>query len=55
MHILNYIDPGAGSLLFQAIISGAVTTLLFFKKIKVYLKRKLTRNGEDDPTTDELI
>jgi len=52
MHILGYIDPGSGSLLFQAIISGAVTTLLFFKKIKIYFKEKLSRGKEDNQITD---
>lgn len=35
--ILLYIDPGAGSLLIQAIIAGIVSILVFFNKIKLYL------------------
>jgi uncharacterized membrane protein len=30
-----YIDPGSGSLLLQALIAGAISTLLFFKNIKL--------------------
>lgn len=30
-----YIDPGSGSLLLQALIAGIVSTLLFFKNIKM--------------------
>ena len=30
-----YIDPGSGSLLLQALIAGAISTLLFFKNIKM--------------------
>lgn len=34
---LLYIDPGAGSLLLQAIIAGIVSVLVFFNKIKLYI------------------
>jgi hypothetical protein len=37
MHLL-YIDPGSGSLLFQALLSGFFTILVFFKRIVSYLK-----------------
>lgn len=30
-----YIDPGSGSLVLQALIAGAISTLLFFKNIKM--------------------
>jgi hypothetical protein len=32
---LLYIDPGSGSLLLQVLIAGAISTLLFFKNIKL--------------------
>ncbi len=32
-----YIDPGSGSLVLQALIAGAISTLLFFKNIKMVL------------------
>ena len=33
--ILLYIDPGAGSLVIQVLIAGAVSALMFFKNIKI--------------------
>jgi hypothetical protein len=36
-----YIDPGTGSLLFQALLSGMLTALVFFRKIIAYFKYKL--------------
>ena len=35
---LLYIDPGSGSLLFQAILSGILTAAVFFKRIVAFLK-----------------
>lgn len=32
-----YIDPGAGSLLIQVLIAGAISVLMFFKNIKLVL------------------
>jgi hypothetical protein len=40
---LLYIDPGSGSLLFQALISGFLTVLIFFKRIVAYVKYVLFR------------
>ncbi len=37
---LLYIDPGSGSLLFQALLSGLLTVLVFFKRIVSYIKFK---------------
>jgi len=37
-NILSYIDPGAGSLLFQAILSGALTIVVFYKRIILFIK-----------------
>ena len=37
---LIYIDPGSGSLLFQALLSGLLTILVFFKRIVAYIKYK---------------
>lgn len=36
MRFLLYIDPGSGSLLYQAILSILATSILFFNKIKTY-------------------
>ena len=33
-----YIDPGSGSLLFQALVSGFLTVVIFFKRIVAYVK-----------------
>lgn len=33
-HFLLYIDPGSGSIIFQAILSVLATSLLFFNKLK---------------------
>jgi hypothetical protein len=39
MHpFILYIDPGSGSLLFQALLSGFLTFVLFFKNIVAYIK-----------------
>ena len=35
--ILLYIDPGAGSLLIQVIVAGALSVLIFFKNLKLVL------------------
>jgi hypothetical protein len=35
---LLYIDPGSGSLLFQALLSGLLTVVVFFKRIVAYIK-----------------
>jgi hypothetical protein len=38
-----YIDPGSGSLLFQALLSGFFTALVFFKRIVAFLKFKFSK------------
>ena len=35
---LLYIDPGTGSLIFQAILSGLLTVIIFFKRIVSFVK-----------------
>jgi hypothetical protein len=37
MALSLYIDPGTGSLLVQALIAGAISTLMFFKNIKMFV------------------
>ncbi len=53
--VLLYIDPGAGSLLYQAILSGFLTGAVFFKSIKLYfskwvriLKKDNTKQAEEN-------
>jgi hypothetical protein len=35
---LAYIDPGTGSLLFQAILSGLLTIVVFYKRVILFIK-----------------
>ncbi len=44
IHFLLYIDPGAGSILFQVILSGLLTVIIYFKRIVAYLKFKFGKN-----------
>jgi hypothetical protein len=46
--ILLYIDPGAGSLLFQAILSGLMTLIIFYKKIIGYIKFKFFKKKDSN-------
>lgn len=50
--VVLYIDPGAGSLLFQAILSGFLTIIVFYKRtimfIKTLFKKREMKNNEDD-------
>ena len=48
-----YIDPGTGSLLFQALLSGFLTIVVFFKKIKAFLKLKFGSRKETDKEDNE--
>jgi hypothetical protein len=38
LSLLAYIDPGAGSLLFQAILSGFLTIVVFYKRVILFIK-----------------
>jgi len=38
-----YIDPGSGSLLFQALLSSLLTGLVFIKRITMFIKSLFTR------------
>ena len=46
--ILLYIDPGSGSLIFQALLSGLLTVLVFFKRIVAYFKVRFGKNQEEE-------
>ena len=50
---LLYIDPGSGSLLFQALLSGLLTVVVFFKRIMAFIKFKFGKNKAED-TVDSL-
>jgi hypothetical protein len=43
-----YIDPGSGSLLFQALLSGLLTILMFFKRILAYFKYKFGKKKSEE-------
>ena len=45
---LLYIDPGSGSLLFQALLSGLLTVVVFFKRIVAFLKFKFGKKKPDE-------
>lgn len=36
-HNFNYLDPGTGSYIFQAILAAGVTVGVYFKQIKVFI------------------
>ncbi len=44
---LLYIDPGSGSLLFQALLSGFLTVVVFFKRIVNFIKFRFRKNKND--------
>ena len=44
--ILLYIDPGAGSLIFQALLSGLLSFLFLYKKILLFIKSKINKNAK---------
>jgi hypothetical protein len=48
--VLLYLDPGSGSLLLQALLSGFLTIVIFFKRIVAFFKFKFTKQDlkEDD-------
>jgi hypothetical protein len=50
--ILLYIDPGSGSLLFQALLSGLLTVVVFFKRIVAFIKFKFGKKNIEDTTED---
>jgi hypothetical protein len=43
-----YIDPGSGSLLFQALLSGFFTVLIFFKRIVAFFKFKFSKKKPEE-------
>lgn len=49
MHLFFlYIDPGSGSLLFQALLSGLLTVIVFFKRIVAYFNYKFGKKKEEE-------
>ncbi|MCZ6526948.1 MAG: hypothetical protein O6928_10445 [Gammaproteobacteria bacterium] len=59
-----YLDPGTGSILFQALIGGAVAAMftikMYWYQLKSFIKRKLgkedlQKNAEPNSNEDDLI
>lgn len=48
-----YIDPGTGSLLFQALLSGFLTIVVFFKRIKAFIMMKFMSKEDKEMHKDE--
>lgn len=42
-----YIDPGAGSLVFQALLSAGLTIVIFYKRIFSYVKYMVKKNSDN--------
>jgi len=40
---LAYIDPGTGSLLFQALLSGFLTIVVFYKRVISFIKKVFSK------------
>jgi hypothetical protein len=50
---LLYVDPGAGSLFFQAILSGFLTFIVFYKRIIMYIKLKFKKDKETENSEND--
>ena len=48
-HVLAYIDPGSGALIWQAIVAGFVGAGFYFRR---YFGRFFSRNRRQDPPAD---
>lgn len=57
-HLLGYVDPGTGALLFQILIAGLLSVLMFFRKtvrrvagffVRPFLRRAGRPRGQVDP------
>lgn len=52
--ILAYLDPGAGSMIFQAILAAALTLPLFFRSTMAKVVRRLRDRGPETSRTDAI-
>jgi len=43
LSLLAYIDPGTGSLLFQALLSGLLTIVVFYKRVISFIKKLFSK------------
>jgi hypothetical protein len=46
--MLLYIDPGTGSLIFQALLSGLLSILIFYKRIVIFIKSKFNKKDSSE-------
>lgn len=52
LNIILYIDPGSGSLIFQALLSSLLTAIVFYKRIIAYIKFIFKKKSKDNPVDD---
>jgi hypothetical protein len=50
-----YIDPGSGSLLFQAFLSGLLTIVVYYKRIVAFLKFKFGKNKSNAEDENKVV
>jgi len=51
---LLYIDPGTGSLIYQALLSGGLAVMVYYKKIINYIKARKNKIEPEDTFEEEL-
>ena len=51
---LLYIDPGTGSLFYQAILSGILTVSVFYKSIKTYITNTFFNSNKAEVNKAEV-
>lgn len=53
--LILYIDPGVGSLIFQALLSGILTMVVFYKRIIAMVKDRFGKkqNNQDVPNDQD--
>ena len=50
--VLAYIDPGSGSLIFQAVVAAVLAVPFFFRAQIAKVGRALRRSSNDAPAAD---
>ena len=50
--VLAYIDPGSGSLIFQAVVAAVLAVPFFFRTQIARVGRALRRSNDEAPVTD---
>ena len=52
MHILAYIDPGAGAMIIQALVAGAIAIPFFFRSAIARTVHRLRGQSEVNPKAE---